>query len=111
MTRGGNDTAGAGSHTQGRPPITAASIRHRVAATCEDDAEVALVERAISTLDTRRQQVLALSLWEGFTHQEIAERLDIPLGAVKTWVRRGLINIRDVLLVPATSAAVEPLSG
>lgn len=82
-----------------------------VPATSEQDAEVALVERALGTLDPRHRQVLALSLLEGFTHDEIAERLAMPLGTVKTWVRRGLIHVRGVLRVRAPSAAAEPASG
>lgn len=78
-----------------------------VPATGEDAAEVGLVERAISTLEPRHQQVLALVLAEGFTHEQVAERLGVPLGTVKTWVRRGLVHIRHVLRVPATSAAGE----
>lgn len=80
-----------------------------VPATSEHDAEIALVERALGTLDPRHQQVLALSLLEGFTHQEIAERFAMPVGTVKTWIRRGLIHVRGVLRIPATGVAAGPL--
>ena len=44
-----------------------------------------------------QQQVLRMAVYEGFTHREIADELDMPLGTVKTHARRGLIRIREKL--------------
>ena len=38
-----------------------------------------------------------MSLWEGYSHSEIADHLDMPIGTVKTRIRRGLIHIREQL--------------
>jgi len=46
-----------------------------------------------------------MSLYEGYSHSEIAEQLDIPLGTVKTRVRRGLIHIREQLQITVSDTA------
>lgn len=42
-----------------------------------------------------QQQVLAFGYLEGLTQVEIAERLELPLGSIKTWTRRGLETLRE----------------
>lgn len=44
----------------------------------------------------QRQSVL-LAYYEGYTHSELARRLKAPMGTVKSWVRRGLMQLRDCL--------------
>lgn len=67
----------------------------------EEDSDVAIVERVLATMEPEHRQILSLSLYEGYSHSEIAERLSLPLGTVKTRVRRGLIYIREQLnIVP-----------
>lgn len=60
-----------------------------------DEAEVA--RRALAELRPEQREVLELNLSEGLTHVEIAARLDMPLGTVKTHARRGLQRVRDLL--------------
>ena len=63
----------------------------------EDHAEVEKIARVIDGMEAASRQVLSLAVYEGYSHSEIANRLDMPLGTVKTRVRRGLIYIRDQL--------------
>ena len=63
----------------------------------EEESDVAVVERVLADMDPEHGRILALSLYEGYSHSEIAEKLNIPLGTVKTRVRRGLIHIRAQL--------------
>jgi len=44
----------------------------------------------------QRQSVL-LAYYEGYTHHELAHKLQKPLGTVKSWVRRGLMQLRECL--------------
>jgi len=46
--------------------------------------------------ETHRQSVV-LAFVYGLSHSEIAERLKAPLGTAKSWVRRGLQQLRDCL--------------
>ena len=55
------------------------------------------VREALKQLPDETQQIFSLHFDEGMTHPEIAERTGLPLGSVKTRLRRGLIEVRDIL--------------
>ena len=55
------------------------------------------VKNALKSLSNNQQQILELSYYEGLSQSEIAERLQIPLGTVKTHSRRGLLKLRKNL--------------
>lgn len=52
---------------------------------------------AMKNLRPEQRQVLHLSIVLGYSHQEISDALDMPLGTVKTHARRGLIQVREDL--------------
>jgi RNA polymerase sigma-70 factor (ECF subfamily) len=52
---------------------------------------------AMKQLRPEQRQILHLSIIQGFSHQEIADALQMPLGTVKTHARRGLIQVREIL--------------
>jgi RNA polymerase sigma-70 factor, ECF subfamily len=53
------------------------------------------VREALNTLPHEQLKILELAYFSGYTHVEIAERLDLPLGTVKGRMRLGLRKIRD----------------
>jgi RNA polymerase sigma-70 factor (ECF subfamily) len=63
----------------------------------ETGVELDIVSKAMATLRPEQQKVLQLSVVEGYSHSAVAELLSMPLGTVKTHVRRGLIRVREEL--------------
>jgi RNA polymerase sigma-70 factor (ECF subfamily) len=55
------------------------------------------VQNALAQLSPNQRQVLEMFYYEGLTHAEIAQRLKIPLGTVKTRSRLGLLKLRQTL--------------
>lgn len=56
------------------------------------------VRRALAELSDPQRTVIELAFFEGLTHQEIAARLNEPVGTVHTRARLGLQKLRQVLL-------------
>ena len=88
-----------------------APIDPGIPATSEEDTEITIVERVLAKMDPEHQKVLSMSLYEGYSHSEIAELLSLPLGTVKTRVRRGLIHIREKLNISTSGDPAEDLPG
>lgn len=74
----------------------------------EEESDVDAVARVLADMEPEHRTILSLSLYQGYSHGEIAERLAVPLGTVKTRVRRGLIQIRERLgIVVAADSGME----
>ncbi|MEG3192630.1 sigma-70 family RNA polymerase sigma factor [Lysobacter sp. D1-1-M9] len=48
-------------------------------------------------LDTRRRTLIRTAFFDGATYEELATRIGSPLGSVKSWIRRGLQQLRACL--------------
>ncbi len=55
------------------------------------------VRSALAQLSQQQRQVLEMAYDEGLSQSEIAQKLDIPLGTVKTWTRQGLLKLKPIL--------------
>lgn len=51
----------------------------------------------LSGLTEEQRECILLSYHQGFTPSEVATRIDRPVGTVKTWIRRGVIKVRECL--------------
>ena len=72
--------------------------------TAEDlliDSETAEnVRHALARLPAEQRQSIELAFFGGLSHSEIAERLAVPLGTVKARIRRGMIQLREMIAAP-----------
>lgn len=57
----------------------------------------ALLHGALAALEPLPRQMIALVFFRGLTHEEVATHAGLPLGTVKSHVRRALLNLRKVL--------------
>lgn len=53
--------------------------------------------KAIRTLRPEQRELMLLSIYEGMSHSEIAQAKSIPLGTVKTHIRRGFDKVRTAM--------------
>jgi RNA polymerase sigma factor (sigma-70 family) len=51
----------------------------------------------LSGLDHKQRQVVSLAYLRDLSHSELAQQLSLPLGTVKTWIRRGLDQLRHCM--------------
>jgi RNA polymerase sigma-70 factor (ECF subfamily) len=67
----------------------------------EEAAELSMqrqrVRAAVAQLPEEQRQVLGLAYFQGYTHREIAEMLEQPLGTVKTRIRLAMQKLRPML--------------
>ncbi|MBC7435323.1 MAG: sigma-70 family RNA polymerase sigma factor [Bdellovibrionales bacterium] len=55
------------------------------------------LHECLRKLDARQREVVSLAYLRDLSHGELAERLKLPLGTVKTWIRRGLEQMRGCM--------------
>ena len=55
------------------------------------------VHSALGQLPQLQRQALFLAFFDGLSHREVSQKLDMPLGSVKTHIRNGLLKLRRLL--------------
>jgi RNA polymerase sigma-70 factor, ECF subfamily len=55
------------------------------------------VRSLMSTLSPPQKKAIEMAYFEGLSHSEIAESLQEPLGTVKSWIRNGLLRLKEGL--------------
>lgn len=63
----------------------------------EMSMDAAAVRQAVAQVPEEQRQTIMLAYFEGLTHVEIAQKMDVPLGTVKSRLRIGLDKMREFL--------------
>ena len=96
--------------TSSEPPMDPVEVLESVAwsdpgTASEISLEAEQASRALHELRPEQRQVLELGLLHGLSQSEIAARLQMPLGTVKSFMRRGLVKVREYLNVDAAGVS------
>lgn len=59
--------------------------------------ERADLEACLGQLSDDQQRSIKLAYVQGYSHQELSEKLAMPLGTIKSWIRRGLQSLKECL--------------
>jgi RNA polymerase sigma-70 factor (ECF subfamily) len=53
------------------------------------------VRGCLRGLPERQREAIRLAYFQDLSHTKVAETLDLPLGTIKSWIRRGLLEMRE----------------
>ena len=57
-----------------------------------------VIVEALKQIPAEQRQAIELAYYGGYTHQEISEDVQLPLGTVKSRIRMGMEKLRDLLI-------------
>lgn len=64
------------------------------------DPGEARLDECLRRLPAQQRDAVLLAFYDGLTHAEVAERLAVPLGTAKSWIRRGIAALKTCLEAP-----------
>jgi RNA polymerase sigma-70 factor (ECF subfamily) len=83
-------------NSYGDSPVTTTSAKGPQEA-CQLKEDATILREALHRLSEEERQVIETVFFSELTHQETAEKLNQPLGTVKTRIRSALCKLRQVL--------------
>jgi RNA polymerase sigma-70 factor (ECF subfamily) len=60
-------------------------------------SDTSALKRCLERLEPIRKQAILLAFVHGLSHGELAGRLGVPLGTIKSWIRRSLLALRKCM--------------
>ena len=76
------------------PPVVSAPDYERE---LDERRRVEKVRALMGSLLPQQKRAIELAYFEGLSHSEIADKLKEPLGTVKSWIRNGLLRLKEGL--------------
>lgn len=80
--------------TEELPPVAAAPEYEK---RLDEKRRAERVRALMGSLHAQQKRAIELAYFEGLSHTEIAESLKEPLGTVKSWIRNGLLRMKEEL--------------
>nr|WP_212760866.1 sigma-70 family RNA polymerase sigma factor [Telluria aromaticivorans] len=74
-----------------RDPVASPADLHQLS------SEAKALAACMAALDEQHRHAVGLAFFHDLSHSEVARRLALPLGTVKTWIRRSLVRLHDCL--------------
>jgi RNA polymerase sigma factor (sigma-70 family) len=97
LRRRASERADAGVPLEGAVSETVAGDAPNPMDTSEASEQAWALHECLRKLETRQREVVSLAYLRDLSHSELAEQLQLPLGTVKTWIRRGLEQLRGCM--------------
>ncbi len=63
----------------------------------EKKRELQRLQHALTVLPVQQRQAITVAYFGGFSYTELAQTLGVPEGTAKSWIRRGIAKLRQVL--------------
>lgn len=57
-----------------------------------------LIEKALSELSPKQRESIELAYFQGLSQSEISKQMNEPLGTVKSWMRTGMMRLKEILI-------------
>lgn len=59
--------------------------------------DAARLQECLEALEHDHRRCIRLAFFRGYTHSELSEQVGVPLGTLKSWIRRGLASLKGCL--------------
>jgi RNA polymerase sigma factor (sigma-70 family) len=92
-----SERADAGLQLDGAISETVAGDSPNPMDTSDASEQAWALHECLRKLESRQREVVSLAYLRDLSHSELAEQLRLPLGTVKTWIRRGLEQLRGCM--------------
>jgi RNA polymerase sigma-70 factor (ECF subfamily) len=86
-----------GREVLGHEPAEAADVAPDALDLLMSAADGGALHRCMELLSAERRQLVIMAFVEGFSHSQLAARKNLPIGTVKSWIRRSLLGLKECL--------------